>query len=541
MATVIDELFVTLGLDPKQFTKGQKAAVDSLRDLEKRAEKTQAGIDKGQTGTATKTERAQTRIRRSLRQTEEHATRTSTTLKAKGREGAEFFETLTRSALGFLGVLGGIRGMQDVLRTISGVAATGRAATNIGIPVAQLSRWQLAAQRYAGGSPEATAGSINGLEQQVQQFRVTGQMSPALVALSRLGGSPYASMQSNLLTLAHAFHHMSPAAALKFGSILGLDTGTINLLEQGRAAVSAHLRAVSPDAVTRAQTQAMIKLQTAFAGVTQAAESLGRILLTQAAPGLERLAAVARDLLEGRWGQLNRDMAPKGASSFTSGLRDFFFGNKAQSATRLAIMRQLVRGGMSPAAAAGFAGNAQAESSFNPSPKVNPANPHYGLWQWDETRRKQILAGTGIDVAHATVQQQVKALQWELSHTQKPTARALHGVHSANAAGQIIDQTFERSGDGALGQIQRGHYASNALSAYKSRIGMARVNASLDLLRGAQMARLSMIHAETNHAETHIGHVTINTQSRDPHRVASAIRSIGTPSAHAMQANTGLN
>lgn len=539
----IDELIVSLALDAAGFTKGQKEAVQSLRTMERQANKTQATVDKSQTTTAGKTERAQTRIRRSMRQTEEHAGRTAGTLKAKGREGSEFFEAMTRSALGFLGVLAGIKSMQDVMRTMANVAATGRAAMNIGMPVSQLSRWQLAAQRFAGGSAEATAGSLNGLEQQIQQFKVTGQMSPALIALARLGGSPYAGMQANLLTLAHAFHGMSPAKAMKFGSILGLDTGTINLLEQGRGAVAAHLRAVSPDTMNKSQTAAMIKLQSAMFGVTQAAEALGRILLTEAAPGLERLARVARDILEGNWSALNRDAAPAGSKSFTSGMGNFLFGNKQQSANRLAIMQQLIRGGLSKNAAAGITGNAQQESSFNPAAKsYDPRTGyHYGLWQLSEDWRRKIIKGTGIDVAHASVPLQVKALQWALAHDPHHTLAKLKKAGSANAAGQIFDRSFERSGDGALGQIKRGHDASNALSAYNSHIASGRTHAALDLIRGAQMARMAIWHAESNHAETHIGHVTIHTNSKDPARVAGAIRSLGTPNAHAMQANTGLN
>lgn len=539
----IDELIVSLALDAAGFTKGQKQTVESLRRMEQQAGKTQAGIDKAQDATAGKTEKAQTRIRRSLRQTEEHAGRTAGTLKAKGREGSEFFEAMTRSALGFLGVLAGIKSFQDVMRLMGNTAATGRAAANIGMPVSQLSRWQLAAQRFAGGSPDATAGSLNGLEQQLQQFKVTGQMSPALIALARLGGSPYASMQSNLLTLAHAFHGMSPAKAMKFGSILGLDTGTINLLEQGRAAVAAHLRAVSPDAMNKAQTAAMIKLQTAMFGVTQAAESLARILTTDMAPGLVRLAHVARDILEGNWKQLNRDAAPAGAKSFTSGISNFLFGNKQASANRLAIMQQLVRGGLSKDAAAGIAGNAQQESSFNPAAKsYDPKSGyHYGLWQLSEDWRRKILAATGIDVAHAGTGQQVKALQWALAHDPHHTLAKLKRAGTANAAGQIFDLSFERSGDGALGQIRRGHYASNALSAYNHHIASERTQAALNLIRGAQMARMSMIHAEHNHAETHIGHVSIDARGKSPQQIASAIRGLGTPNARAMQANTGLN
>ena len=441
-----------------------------------------------------------------------------------------------KSTLGFLGVLAGIRGMQDVLRSVTNTAALGRAATNIGIPVAQLSRWQLAAQRYAGGSAEATAGSINGLEQQVQQFRVTGQMSPALVALARLGGSPYASMQSNLLTLAHAFHHMSPAAALKFGSILGLDTGTINLLEQGRAAVAAHLRAVSPDAVTRAQTQAMIKLQTAFAGVTQAAESLGRVLLADIAPGLTRMAHIMRDVLEGNWSQLNKDLHPPGYKSASA----------AAAANRAALNPQ------------GWANTPEGRFLQSFFMNNNPGNIRHrnanGTWSLNSypSRRAGMRAMSTLLESYPkrygadTVASIIPI--WNGHGKNDPAYIKNVSNWTGYGPNQPLNLRDPMVRDNLMAAMIRQEHGKRTspfqvqalLSARRPGLS-PRVNDTLNLLRGAQMARLSIMHAETTHAETHIGHVTINTQSRDPHRVAAAIRSIGTPSAHAMQANTGLN
>jgi polyhydroxyalkanoate synthesis regulator phasin len=66
--------------------------------------------------------------------------------------------------------------------------------------------------------------------------------------------------------------------------------------------------------------------------------------------------------------------------------------------------------GYSPGAAAGWAANAQAESGFHP---LASNGSHVGLYQWSAARRAKILAATGIDVANASLDDQLKAASWE--------------------------------------------------------------------------------------------------------------------------------
>ncbi|WP_238602481.1 phage tail tip lysozyme [Fimbriiglobus ruber] len=66
--------------------------------------------------------------------------------------------------------------------------------------------------------------------------------------------------------------------------------------------------------------------------------------------------------------------------------------------------------GYSPGAAAGWAANAQAESSFNPSASNGT---HFGIYQWSAARRAKIKAALGIDVATASLQDQLRAAAWE--------------------------------------------------------------------------------------------------------------------------------
>lgn len=93
--------------------------------------------------------------------------------------------------------------------------------------------------------------------------------------------------------------------------------------------------------------------------------------------------------------------------------------------------------GYSPAAAAGWAANAQAESGFNP---FATNGTHFGIYQWSRDRRQKILAATGIDVANASRDDQLKAADWE-ARTMGLGPSAFTGNAAASAA--LISNRFE--------------------------------------------------------------------------------------------------
>ena len=143
-------------------------------------------------------------------------------------------------------------------------------------------------------------------------------------------------------------------------------------------------------------------------------------------------------------------------------------GPSAQAQVRDQQIADFQSFGWSNQHAAAIVGNAQAESSFNPGAySFDPkSGPHYGLFQWSEARRQQILAATGIDVAKAGTQDQDRAAQWELTHTQRAAAAMLHAAATAQAGGMAFDNAFEVSGDSYAAQLSRGANAAyiNSLS-----------------------------------------------------------------------------
>lgn len=153
--------------------------------------------------------------------------------------------------------------------------------------------------------------------------------------------------------------------------------------------------------------------------------------------------------------------------------------------------------GLTDQQAAAFTGSAIGESGLNPNAKgdiVNGVATAGGIFQWHKDRRDAIMAATGIDVWHSTLQQQLAGSAWELSHRYQG---AFFKVASDPTAAQgVADVT-------------------NSYLMPKDRTGaiMARSAMASGVL-GRQGVGSQVVNNSTN--------VTVHS-ANDPHAVASAV------------------
>jgi len=148
-----------------------------------------------------------------------------------------------------------------------------------------------------------------------------------------------------------------------------------------------------------------------------------------------------------------------------------------------------------PAQAAGLAANEKAESGGRADARNYLKGVHYGLYQWDSRRRYQILAGTGIDVANASIDEQRQAAAWEL-HQRGDDAR-IRTAGSAESAAAITNRYFEVSGENPAHRMQIAHQLASQFSATASQNsgGGAALNVKIDKIEiNAQNADASQIH-----------------------------------------------
>jgi len=239
MPTIIDELVVRLGLDPKDFEAGQKKAADAFLKTK------QAAASGGKE------------------------------IEGTSKKAADSIDRVTKSALALFAVLLGGKGLKDfVAGVVVADSAIGRMATNAGMSARDFQAWQLAIERV-GGSAEGAASSLQAAQQQLYNLRVNGKGLPS--EINRLGamGGPInfnGSTEDYALSVANAAHN----AAQKYGaatvaSLLqgaGYDTGFTNLaIAKGGAGLKGYLGSmpvVSDPSIQRTQ-----QLQNQWAALQQ--------------------------------------------------------------------------------------------------------------------------------------------------------------------------------------------------------------------------------------------------------------------------------
>lgn len=263
-ATIIDTLIVKLGLDSKDLTSKGGSASKTLKGLESSGKSASASID-----------------------------------------------GLTRSVGSFLAVLGGTVALKAfVENTIASSAALDRLSKNLGINVQELSAWGNAVEEM-GGSAKGLQGTLSMLSAAQTELQYTGT-SALIPYFNTLGiavadaGGKVRPVNDLLLDIAERFQHLDRPTANNLGKMMGIDQDTLNLLLQGRREVEAMIsRQKQFNAVSKAQAEESAKLQRSIIGLKQSFTALGRDLLQQASPAIEKMLSVLSGLAN--WVQNNKE------------------------------------------------------------------------------------------------------------------------------------------------------------------------------------------------------------------------------------------
>lgn len=275
MATVIDALILTLGLDPSDYIKKGKQVDDAGKKM-----------------------------------SDNLISRTKA-VESETKKASAVFSELRTDVLALMAVFLGGRGLEEFIKDISFAdAQMARVAKTTNMSVQELSQWKGAAD-LAGGSGESLIGTLQGLSDQYNQWQLTGESSiaPALRALQTINpnlrldkNGHMADLGQFLLQLSDTVKNMPAGRARSLLQMLGIDSDTINVILQGRAALSGYLDEVKKlQGPVEQSALAGKKLQTAYAEAKVSFEGAGRVLLVQIAPALIEVLHLLRDF--GLWAQ----------------------------------------------------------------------------------------------------------------------------------------------------------------------------------------------------------------------------------------------
>lgn len=285
MATVIDRLVVELGLDPKQFTKGQKEAAASIVKTREVAQKHGSGIEKSMDG------------------------------------AAEAVDRLARNALKLFAIFTAGRAISAFTADITAAdAALGRLAKSVGSTPEVISSLSNAVSRN-GGSASAAAGSFERLADSINEIKTTGNSSilPYLYRLQGMGGKQInlnKELSETFADLAENAKSIADQKGVPFATYLlkqaGVDRDTAALLVQGRQAYNKALAESRKIGIVRKEdTEAAQKLQTVMEELRQTSEGFGRTVLTALTPTISDLLTRMREWITANQDWIKTDIVEK--------------------------------------------------------------------------------------------------------------------------------------------------------------------------------------------------------------------------------------
>jgi hypothetical protein len=212
MATIIDELVALITLDPKGFVGGVREVTQNFK------------------------------------KTREESDKTDKQLEALAKKNTQAFAKLRNEAIGLFLAFQGASSLGGYLNDlISGDAATGRLAKNIGLATNELSAWQLAVKSVGGDSKDADS-ALTAMADAYQSYLLTGTTGHDAdfkglgVTLKDLDNPAQA-----LLKMAEAGERMNKTEFFARLKRIGIPESTINLLEKGRKGVEDLIEAKKRD------------------------------------------------------------------------------------------------------------------------------------------------------------------------------------------------------------------------------------------------------------------------------------------------------
>lgn len=228
MATIIDSLVVTLGLDPSGFKKGQDEVKKGLNDTRKNADQTAKDME------------------------------------AAGKRAASFFGSIRTELLALVGVTLSAQGIKTFITSMtSDLMRLGIESRALDISAKSLDGWERAATA-AGSSAEKMAGTLGSFQKVLTQIRTGGgHDDPLFGALAAFGGATGANFdyqndnsEAIMRKIAANWGKLSKDAQRRFGGMFGFDNATQQGLSSGALVKDAdHFRDISralPEATEKA-------------------------------------------------------------------------------------------------------------------------------------------------------------------------------------------------------------------------------------------------------------------------------------------------
>ena len=271
MATIIDSLLITMGMDTTAYRKGQREVEDGARKVN------EAERSRGKESAAA------------------------------SKAMADGFRVARNELMSLVGIALGATGIKQFFANmVTGQAVLGRVAKDVGMNARELDAWGKAAET-AGGSAEGLQGSLQAIQGGFEEFRLTGKSSVVdaframQVELTGADGK-LRPMNDLLLDLSKSMQKMTPQEQIRLSKMLGIDQGTLDLLRMAPNDLNRVVEQMrQASRVTDESTAAAKRAQAEWGKLKSELKGVGEEVFVAVIPGLTQvgtaLAANIRDLM----------------------------------------------------------------------------------------------------------------------------------------------------------------------------------------------------------------------------------------------------
>ena len=215
-------------------------------------------------------------------------------LEQATEKGKDSFKELAKGALEFFGLMATAGAMVEFVKgQLEAEVAAGRLAKTLNVDVEELEAMEGAVKRV-GGTAEGMDQSLKGLNSRLAMIAIHGPRSKmALQIFAGMGISEVALKGKDATQvmglLAEKMEHMSGAKAMALGERLGLDEGTVRLLQKGKEGMEALTAAVKKNVASAEQVEAAEKFEQTMLDIKGAFAAAGRQVLVSVMPALQAM------------------------------------------------------------------------------------------------------------------------------------------------------------------------------------------------------------------------------------------------------------
>lgn len=312
MATVIDSLLITIGVDPSGVQQGIQAVDQALKTIDATVKQTAGALTEGlkpNTDTAglqklgTETQLAESALREADATARRVGDSMSQALKKPG-EAMQGTASVFSELKSFLGQLvAPLSGAIAVAGMFSNFISQGTQlsalSSKLGRDVREIDAWGAAVEQ-AGGSAAEFQSTLASFDKGMREAAVSGgggnlEMLYLLGIRATDARGKLRSLTDIMPDLAKRIEGMSNARSRTILEKMGFDDGTIRLLQKGGKAVEDLMRDMRDFAYTKRDADAADAFSGAMAGLGRAGQSTANILFRALVPIVVRLSDAAKE------------------------------------------------------------------------------------------------------------------------------------------------------------------------------------------------------------------------------------------------------